>query len=114
MAIIDSYDPLYPLRAQFFVSGNIYQLFELDTYQYLMSISGKMTTFSILESRLEKLDIYQQTNRIYLIIACIIILLWSIQFVTMNFFSNDQELQQLQNQRNNTSRMDNETTNERR
>ena len=53
MTLAGSFDPLYPLRAHFPVSRLVFELVELDIHQYLLCITGKVSTFSVLQARFE-------------------------------------------------------------
>lgn len=52
--LASSYDPLYPLRRDQFVSKDIFDLFQIDIYQFLIGKFGKLKIFSYLENKVKQ------------------------------------------------------------
>lgn len=53
--LASSYDPLYPLRGDKFISKDIFDLFQIDIYQFLISKFGKLKIFNYLEHKVKLL-----------------------------------------------------------
>lgn len=98
MAVATSLDPLYPLRVRFPVSAPILELLQIDLYQYMSSVSGKVTIFGQLQHRLGKVRSIQNrevedtspdrhfhlqisNRRLFVPLAVILALLLTFEFV---------------------------------
>lgn len=54
MSVLTSYNPLYPLTANFWVSGSLADLFQFDMTQFMIGQFGKAKTFLQLQLRYEQ------------------------------------------------------------
>ncbi|KAI7695624.1 hypothetical protein SSS_08033 [Sarcoptes scabiei] len=101
--LASSFDPLYPLRGIQSCSRTIYDLFELDFYQLMLSTFGKIETFKILQFRFEKHN--ERRHKSEIIILLIVLLLpqvfdWCysfVEFLRVELFDHNEHLRLYRN-----------------